>query len=366
LALHIIAQYDIGIRQSDNTYIESDVSVSGVIIEAADFNNDGLIDLVTQRNENNMFADQELLMHYNQGDDTFVSEIISTGLDYGDIDFGDIDGDGDLDIVALDYLEDLPLLVLTNDGSSFSTQRTNHFPLLSNSNIYLVDMDNDNDLDIIMNDRSSGLWIIENKEDFLLGDQLIYYDTPQINYFKHADLNNDGNEDIIFWGGNAPSSINIYVLEGKGNLDFEERVVIGSFERPAGLSYPNNNYTANNISIIDFDNDSKLDIIYTDGYNDPNQLTLLTNNSTISSTINPNQTPHAITVFPNPTSKYLFVTSNSSIDLENTEYSIMSPNGQVVQEGEIIDGLISVQGLAKGEYFLRFENLNQVVTIVLH
>ncbi len=361
--LDVIMSRYIAINESNDLFSKFSLQIAGVIIEAADFDGDGLIDLLTHTNEDNIFADQELIVNYNQGDGSFISEVISSGLLYGDVDLGDLDNDGDTDIVALDYLEDFPFLIFTNEGSSFTARKTNHSVTVSNSNLYLIDIDNDSDLDIITNNRNEGLWMIENNEDLLLDDVLIYHSTPQIIYFNHADLNNDGNEDIVFWGGNNSNTINIYALEGKGNFDFEDRLVVGAFDRPPGFSYPNGNYLANNCNLFDYDNDGKMDIIYTDGFSEMNKLVVFNNTTIISGIHEEQENPNLFTVYPNPVKKILYLESNYS-EIDKTNYEIISIDGSVLRKGQIQNNSISVEDLENGIYYLKVGKLTEYIKII--
>lgn len=363
--LDVIMETYIAIQESDETFTQFDLTVFGVIIEAADFNNDGEVDLMSHANDNNNFADEELRIYYNQGDGTFIFETISSGLVYGEVDLGDIDGDGDLDIVAIDYLEDFPIMVFTNEEDSFTMQRTLHPYILSKANIYLIDLDNDSDLDILTNSSSGGLRIIENKEDFLLSNLSKAISTPQIIYMNHADLNNDGKEDIVFFGGNNFDAINIYALESKGGFDFEDRIIIGAFDRPPGFSYPNDNYTSNNINLYDYNTDDKLDIIYTDGFSKINQLVIFENETVISNISDRYSDLPSFQIFPNPVSNRIYLSDYNSLNVKNSEYEIISMDGQVIKRGTInMNQGIQIEEFQNGLYFLRLIENNQIISFV--
>lgn len=325
-------------------------SFNGYIVEAADFNQDGFTDILTHSNESNTSATQELILFYNQGDDTFTSEVVSSGHDYGDLDIGDIDNDSDLDIVALDYLDDFPFLILTNEGSSFTSQKTNHSVLISSGNIYLVDLDNDSDLDIVTNGSFEDIHMIENNENLMVDNTIISYSTPQISYFKQDDLNGDGFADLILYGGNNANDSRVYTLEGKGNFDFFDRVSVGIFYRPEGLFPANDNYTANNLSLYDFDQDGKTDILHTEGYSELNHYALIKNNSIISNVFDKKEVTQ-ITVYPNPTSDYLSLSYKEEVGDEG-QFKIFNTNGQFVIGGNYDKSLIPVKNLNSGRYVL--------------
>ncbi|MEJ1239199.1 FG-GAP-like repeat-containing protein [Chryseolinea sp. T2] len=69
----------------------------------ADYNNDGLLDIVLSGQGTSVVDDEYILKGFlNQGDSTFTEEdLVPEGLSYSSIDFGDFDNDGDLDIAYM-------------------------------------------------------------------------------------------------------------------------------------------------------------------------------------------------------------------------------------------------------------------------
>lgn len=349
----VTARY-ILINEGDGNFSRVDPpSFNGYIIEAADFDGNGYTDILTHSNEDDFLADQELILFYNQGDDTYTSQVLTSGGFYGDVDLGDIDGDGDLDLVALDDEDDFPILILTNEGGSFTAQKTNHALYLNGSNVYLVDMDNDGDLDILTNGVFDNLYMIENNEDLLTDDIFKIFSTSQILYFKHADLNKDGQEDIVYYGGNNSEEHNIFVMEGKEGFDFEESIKIGSYDRLSS-SDPNDNYTANNISLYDYDQDGKLDILHTDGFSELNKYEVIKNITINTSTTDVKETD--LLIYPNPIIGSVVYIEDKEIDVP---YKIFDINGAVIKKGITNRGTINVDQCSSGIYYLSIQGRQQ-------
>ena len=118
----------------------------------------------------------------NNGDGNFGSEVYITGpessVTFGTLpvpSFGDIDGDGDQDLFAVNYLTG-QISYYQNEGSatapSFTLVGTSAdsvfgFTAVDGSTRYLPvfgDLDGDNDLDIIAGDSTGKLWFIENTD----------------------------------------------------------------------------------------------------------------------------------------------------------------------------------------------------------
>ena len=127
-------------------------------ITVGDIDNDGDLDLIFA-NGGNFFSEgapQVQRVFVNDGAGTFTDESTSrlgfVGLARG-VEMGDIDNDGDLDLIFAQDFERQPRL-FTNDGSGFFTDVTlTQLPLLilSSSRAQFGDFDNDGDLDLYVN-----------------------------------------------------------------------------------------------------------------------------------------------------------------------------------------------------------------------
>ncbi|TAE22119.1 MAG: hypothetical protein EAZ92_16110, partial [Candidatus Kapaibacterium sp.] len=134
------------------------VSTPGRSVRAGDFDGDGDIDLavVSETAANN------LRIFANNGLGTFAAVQTLTIVQSVNLDIGDIDGNGTLDIVAVQFSTS-SLQVLTNTAGVFAISQTLALPITlpSNEKIALGDMDGDGDLDVVMQQgtvcRNNGL-----------------------------------------------------------------------------------------------------------------------------------------------------------------------------------------------------------------
>ena len=131
-------------------------------ITVGDIDNDGDLDLIFA-NGGNFFsqgAPQMQRVFVNNGTGFFTDESMTrlnfTGLCRG-VEMGDIDKDGDLDLIFAQDFQRQPRL-FENDGNGFFTDITNtNLPLgnLSSSRAQFGDFDNDGDLDIYINNGTT-------------------------------------------------------------------------------------------------------------------------------------------------------------------------------------------------------------------
>ncbi len=230
----------------------------------ADLDGDGDQDLVYTTNLGQRIA----WMEHLDGLGSFGTEnLISSGLYPYDIAIGDIDNDGDLDLVA-ELFGAVPANFLvwfenTDGEGAFLYHDINEFPQISGE-MKLTDIDNDSDLDIITSFIYSGggeslIWYENISEgnfnepielyafDFLVSEYTL------IKLIHPADVNNDGKIDLIFETH----------LEGlPARLSWAENLGgAGNFEAPILIA--NVGMWLNSIQSYDLDLDGDLDILAT-------------------------------------------------------------------------------------------------------
>jgi tetratricopeptide (TPR) repeat protein len=194
---------DIGLHNADN--------VNKILF--ADFDQDGDLDMyVSQKGGNKFFR--------NNGDGTFTENAAAMGLS-GDkegitnMDFGDWDNDGDLDIIGLK--ENGGIELLNNNRHSKFTDISNSVGLnnskYAGSAITFGDYNNDGRLDILIAGGSGGkCFLLKNDgENFTVDEKAseqLSNALKGIEVFNvaFADYDNDGHQDIVVAGVNADNS----------------------------------------------------------------------------------------------------------------------------------------------------------------
>lgn len=169
---------------------------------------------------------------------------------------GDLDGDGDLDIIArggkrLGWYKNL-------DGQAKygKLQVIEESPISSNNLLFILDVDDDGDNDIISsgNNANTLTWYENIDSNGQFGSPILIDTTTNILEFDMGDINNDGNEDIIITGNLNGSSVFWY--ENDGISGFLSAQIVDNNSVPS---------SKRSIKLRDMDNDGDLDILFSYG-----------------------------------------------------------------------------------------------------
>lgn len=236
------------------------------VIKARDVNGDDIVDLVVGTT---WVTQTRLYLGTGEGAFEEVTEthLPAIPLSTGDLEVGDVDGDGDLDMVLADWGEGHPSLsgggvtrLWLNDGSGVFTDATDRMPQVPvewSWELELVDIDNDFDLDIAISCKAcTGSFLFENDGTGTFTD--VSDRLPQFanSYeFEAIDLSGDGFLDLVTLndGDPAETALGNHVFFADGDGGFHD---VTAQAHPGGLG------TDDNMTVfLDFDSDGDADVL---------------------------------------------------------------------------------------------------------
>ncbi|WP_455392131.1 FG-GAP-like repeat-containing protein [[Eubacterium] cellulosolvens] len=221
-------------------------SPSGVVIN--DFNNDGWQDIATSNH-----AGYNVSVLLNKGQGKFSNSInyslVPAVLSGENLDSGDIDGDGDQDIISFCSKYN-SIGVLKNHGDGTFEDYVDYPISLRPNDIFLGDFDNDGDLDISSCSKKNGnVGIVSNNGNGMFSTFRFFLIGTYPRGITSGDINADGYPDLIsanYLGG----SLTICYNDGHGNFDekYNKQIAVEPFA----------------VLVGDFNNDGHLDLASAD------------------------------------------------------------------------------------------------------
>ncbi len=218
--------------------------------ELIDVDTDGDMDLVATA----WAAGTALVWFENNGSGTFTSHDIYTPYtgSFMFLDAGDIDDDGDVDVVVSSRDGDLVYLFVNNGSESFT--RSTILSSTDNPNrVRIRDIDNDGDKDVLVawgtwtgSVWNGGIKWLDNNGSESFTSRIIDSSCEGCITADAGDIDGDGDLDVV--GGMEITSISKYTNNGASPPSFTETLIGG------GTVYPND------VQIEDLDGDGDKDI----------------------------------------------------------------------------------------------------------
>jgi hypothetical protein len=208
-----------------------EISIKGSLsLSYGDIDNDGDIDLLSSESDGNDDVTAVIVWYENDGNGIFSPHIIATNLSKAS-DLGDIDNDGDLDVVASLYADE-KIVSYENIGGVIDITPIEIYsePFSRIQDIHLADMEGDTDLDILTSDSFVGtdkavssVNIFYNTGSGSFGPRFILDDEiALVSNVATADFNDDGHNDLVISSNGSFAS---YWFSSLGNGSFERKSV---------------------------------------------------------------------------------------------------------------------------------------------
>lgn len=312
--------------------------VSGV--EAADLNDNGFLDLVVGiTNSVGLFWMEHLDGEGNFGPPTPISTTLAQARNQK---VGDINGNGILDVLSNSGGSTL-LSWFENDGQGdFTSQHIVETSGFYHIQVYLEDVDNDGDLDIVSTSLQGVFWYenLDGLGNFSPKNIINPTSDPDIQYSALSifDIENNGTKDVVYFS-TVNNGINYQFNDGSGN-----------FSTPFFIDPPDGQSLGGNVP-VDIDGDGDIDLINVifQGGSNP-RILLWSENQTILNV--QDNAFEGLFITPNPVDNLL--TIESKIPIENvTFYQVEGKTLKTIESGfEAVD----VSFLKAGVYFVLIES----------
>ena len=231
--------------------------------DVADVDGDGDLDIVMLGNLNGNGSNPQTRLYLNDGNAVFTEDATAglMNLRSAYVAFGDLDGDGDMDLFLTgDDIDDRFTLLYENDGDgNFTILSGSNLTNVHQSNSKLVDIDGDGDLDIILtgriNDFGDEIFEVYSNDGNGIFTEIVNANlsfTCFLANIEAGDIDNDGDLDLIVYAFTNGTQSARAVLINDGN---------GNFTEDANTSLIGANFLGYNLALTDIDNDGNLDFI---------------------------------------------------------------------------------------------------------
>lgn len=253
-------------------------SLPGVVSEGSgnlalgDYDNDGDLDLAISGQAKGSLG-RITRIYENDGDGGFTWDTaqVLTGVHYSSLAWGDVDNDGDLDLLVqgLDALNNTIATLYVNDGGTLTADLGTSLTGLRAGSVDWGDFDRDGDLDLIRTgvdaaSISTTIYSVNDPPGTLTENGAHGLPGVYLSDIAAGDFNRDGNLDLALTGvNNTPTTTNmarIYFNDGAGVFTPHGGNILSIYRSSCAWG--------------DFDNDGRLDVAFC-GYNGSSWFTYI-------------------------------------------------------------------------------------------
>ena len=278
-------------RDTDQEDIESDLNLTESHAAWGDYNNDGGLDLaINGKDRSNIFR---TYLYKNTGGGHILmrdTDQSLTGTVNGDLAWGDLDNDGDLDLIISGEISGSPFFTLEvyrNTEGILTRDTAQNLPGYLSSSMALGDSDGDGDLDLAVNGGTGTSFITPTFKLYTNDGTGVFAETQSesgtfAGSVMWGDYDNDGDLDLMLTGQDAFSDkiARIYRNDAGTLVETTVDILPGLVFSTAGWA--------------DYDNDGDLDLVMTGAEGD-DQTALSRVFDNITGRTTPNTPPGAPT-----------------------------------------------------------------------
>ena len=273
----------------------------------------------------------KLYRNDGSGNFTEVTGVPFDQLWYASVAFADVDGDDDQDIILAGLNRSIVRIakLYLNDGNGDFTEKTGTpFEGVRQGSVAFADVDNDTDQDLLItginssNDEIAKLYTNNGSGTFTEAVGMPF-DGVRNSSVAFADVDNDGDRDVLIAGGLSPSSGTTKLYSNDGSGTFTE--VIGTpFERVRDCS----------VAFADIDSDNDQDVVIT-GTNSAKQSTSNIYINDVLQDVVEDLFNEEIKLYPSPTMGTVYVELGRVY--REAEVNVRTVRGQLIGQYHIVN-----------------------------